>query len=266
MTDLESILAGRDGAPAPENETPVEATKEAQEQPAEAPEAEAPSDGDKPGTVPHAALAKEREKVKRYTEQVAEFERKLAEQDARWAQRFEQLTASLQPKPQAPQAPDFWEAPEQAMDYRLNQALTPVQQALQSQREEFSRMMAIEKFGEGAINEAYQALAGLKAANPAEFQAAYSKVMSSPHPFGSLVNWHAQQKTLSEIGTDPEAYREKIKAEILAEMQANGGQPGALAAPAAAMPSNFATARNVGTRAGPAWAGPTPLADIFASR
>ena len=30
-----------------------------------------------------------------------------------------------------------------------------------------------------------------------------------------------------------------------------------------AMPSNFANARNVGARSGPAWSGPTPLDDIF---
>ena len=30
-----------------------------------------------------------------------------------------------------------------------------------------------------------------------------------------------------------------------------------------AMPSNFANARNVGARSGPAWTGPTPLDDIF---
>jgi hypothetical protein len=36
--------------------------------------------------------------------------------------------------------------------------------------------------------------------------------------------------------------------------------------PATVMPSNLSSARNVGSRNGAAWSGPTPLKDIFAGR
>lgn len=259
MADLEEILGGSTVAPV-ENETPVtqEQPTEGAEQSAETHDAEQPESA----KVPVAALQKEREKAKRYTEEVADLRRQIAEQDRNWQQRVEQLVTQLQPKPAAQTVPDFWEAPESAIDHRLTQAVAPIQQALAAQREGMSRMMAVEKHGEDAVNEAYQAIAALKAAGSPEFQATYHQVMSSPHPYGALVAWHGKQKVMSEIGSDPAAYREKIKAELLAEMQANGGQTQALQ-PAPVMPSNFATARNVGSRAGPAWAGPTPIADIF---
>lgn len=259
MADLDEILGERTPAPV-EKETVVA------EQPAEvAPETAETHDEEQTegARVPVAALQKEREKAKRYTEEVVDLRRQIADQDRNWQHRFEQLVTQLQPKADSPPpAPDFWEAPETAIDHRLTQAITPIQQALAAQRENMSRMMAAEKHGESAVEEAYQALAAMKSANSPEFQATYQQVMSSPHPYGALVAWHGKQKVMSEIGSDPAAYREKIKAELLAEL--NGGQqPSAQPAPSVAMPSNFATARNVGSRSGPAWSGPTPLTDIF---
>lgn len=256
MAELDEILAGREPAPVETKETQPEPKTEAEAAPETTQE-----EADTKATVPVAALQKEREKAKRYTEQVADFERRLAEQDQRWQQRFEQIVASLQPKAPEQPNPDFFEDPDAAIGHRLEQALTPIQQAMLQQREEMSRMMAAEKFGQETVNEAYAAIAGMKATQPAEFDALYRQIMSSPHPYGALVEWHGKQKALAEIGPDPAAYREKLKAEILAELQASGATPQANGSPA--MPSNFATARNVGARSGPAWGGPTSLADIF---
>jgi len=256
MADLDDVFGDR--IPAPAAETPVaEQPTEIAQDSAETHDDEQP-DGVK---VPVAALQKEREKAKRYTEEVADLRRQIADQDRNWQQRVEQLVTQLQPKAAPQQTPDFWEAPETAIDHRLSQAITPIQQALVAQREGMSRMMASEKHGEEAVNEAYQALAALKASSGPEFQAVYGQVMSSPHPYGALVAWHGKQKVMSEIGSDPAAYREKLKAELLAEM--NGGQQPAQQTPQPVMPSNFATARNVGSRAGPAWTGQKPIADIF---
>jgi hypothetical protein len=261
MAELDEIISsGSATAPTVEKETTAPVVEQ------EASQSETTDERTETGDtmVPVGALQKEREKAKRYTEQVAAFEQRLAEQDRAWQQRFDALQASLkQPASPPPQAPEFWEAPEQAIDYRLQQVVTPIQQQLVQQREQMSRMMASEKHGESAVNEAYQALASMQGAP--EFGATYSQIMSSPHPYGALVDWHRKQQVMSEIGSDPAAYKEKLKAEVLAEMQASTGQQQA-AQPAPAMPSNFATARNVGSRSGPAWSGPTPLQDIFARR
>lgn len=264
MADIDEILSSV-GAAAPADD--VAQNEEAQTAPvAEETPAETPEDTEakeQNGMVPVAALQAERSKARKYTETLAEVERKLAEQNSR----VEQLTAFLLSQQKQPGAepvapPDFWDAPENAIDYRLSRAVTPIQQTLQAQQENFSRLLAAEKHGEEAVNDAFNALASLR--GTPEFDANYRQIMSSPHPYGALVEWRQKHKVMSEIGSDPVAFREKIKAEILAEMSSNGGPPSAV--PAAAMPSNFATARNVGSRSGPSWAGPTPIADIFAKR
>jgi hypothetical protein len=109
----------------------------------------------------------------------------------------------------------------------------------------------------------------LKYSDRGQAKAVYDRVMSSPSPYLALVDWHKRQVAAAEIGDDPAAYREKLKAEILAELQSDVSsrapaqqQPAAARTPAA-MPSNFATGRNVGARSGPSWSGPQPLKEIF---
>lgn len=258
MADLDDILAGGASAPASETTQP-------EQQPAEPEQGDATQEGaTEQGTVPVAALQAERAKAKRYTEAIADFDRRLQEQDARWAHRFEQLTASLQPKQPAPAAPDFWEDPQKATTGLVQEAITPIQQAMIAQREQMSLMFANEKHGPEKVVAATEALKALQS-DRAQFDSVYRQIMASPHPYGALVEWHGKHQVLAKIGNDPEAYIEQEVQRRLAEMQKDSGQQQVAQAPAA-MPSNFATARNVGSRSGPAWGGPTPLADIFSSR
>jgi hypothetical protein len=196
---------------------------------------------------------------KRYTEAITDFEKKLEAQNAAWQARFDQLTAALTPQQTPAQAPDFFENPQAAVRAELQ----PVVQAQMAQREQFSLMMAAEKHGEEAVTEAYQWLASKKAQDPNAFQADYQRIMSAPHPYGELVKVYKQSQVLNEIGSDPASYKERLKAEILAELQ-NGSQPsapGSRPVPSA-MPSNFADARTAAPRQ-PAWTGPPSLQDIF---
>jgi hypothetical protein len=99
--------------------------------------------------------------------------------------------------------------------------------------------------------------------------ALYHQVMNSPSQGEAIVEWFKREQTMREIGTDPASFRERLRAEILAEIQGTGQSQAApqafshAAMPSAAMPSNLADARNAGVRHGPAWAGPPPLRDIF---
>lgn len=214
-----------------------------------------------------AAFKAQREgQAKRYTEQVADFERKLEAQNAAWEQRFERLLQSVTPKTPA-ETPDFYTDPQAAVRNEIQPAVQSFAEQMQAHREATSRMMAMEKHGNEAVTEAYGALADELRTNPAA-QFEYQRIMASPHPFGELVTWHQKQSVLKDIGTDPNAYREKVRAELLAEIQSTGHVPAAPqrttpAAPLASMPSNLADARNAGARAGPAWAGPPSLTDIF---
>jgi hypothetical protein len=260
MSSIKEILEGGESAPIEEvkeevvNEADTELDAESE---GEQPETEASERSDK--QVPLAALQAERQKAKRYTEQVAEFEKRLTEQDLKWQQRIEQLLEAQKPKQEPVQPPDFWENPETAIDYRLQQMVSPIQQQLVRQREELSMMQAVDRFGQETVDKAFNSLKEKMATDPSA-QAHYQQIMSSPHPYAALVDWHKRQSTLEEIGSDPHAYREKLRAELLAEMQE---QHRASSPSPSVLPSNFSSSRNVGTRGAPAYAGPASIRDLL---
>jgi hypothetical protein len=266
MTPLDSILSAR-SEPAPATETQetttqaaeatTEATEQTTEQQAET-EGEAPS---KDGKPPIGAIRQaEREKAtKRYTEQVADFDKRLAEQNTAWERRFEQLLAKVGPQPEQKPAPDIFENPAAFVHHEMGGPLSEVRGVLQHNSRLIAEMRHTEeavKAADDAFTQAYRD----RTLDPADFQ----RITSSPNIYDEAVKWHKRKQALEEIGPDPVAYREKLKAEILAEQQAqNGQQQNGAAQSATVMPSNLAAARNVAGRSGPAWAGPTPLNDIF---
>lgn len=260
-TDLESILSGG-GAPAsePEANTASTAQPETEGQPPE------PSSNDDPqpderGSIPIAALHAERNKVKRYTEQVAEFQSKLEQQNAQWEQRFSQIISAVAPKqPQAAPAPapEIWDDPDSYVRTQASQLVNPLQQQVMA----MARQVAEIQFKPEAVREAEAAFNRASATGQIDPEI-HRRIQASPNPFAAAVQWHQHTSTMSEIGSDPAAYRakveEEIRAKVMAELQT--GQGGAQSAPV--MPSNFAAARNVGNRTGPAWSGPQPIQTIF---
>lgn len=158
------------------------------------------------------------------------------------------------PKPvEEPKPVDFWDDP-QAF---ITQALTPYQQQIARQNERLSQTAAVTEFGKETVEAAYGAMAKAIETDPGAV-ADYQRIMQSPHPYGELVTWHRNRSALSEIGDDPAAYRERLRQEIMAELQQS--QPAPAAAPR--LPGNFATARNEGPRGGAVYSGPKPLSDI----
>lgn len=262
MSDLDDILSsGGEPVSPPAPETPqVEAQQpEANQTEAVAPQNEEASEEQK--MVPVAALQAERQKSRKYTEHLAQVEQQLAEQRQQFTQLQQWLLAQQQAQQPKPQAPDFWEAPENAIDYRVQQEVAPIKSLLQRQREEFSMLQAVDKHGQETVDAAFVEMRSRMASDPMSAKPDYDRIMSSPHPYGALVDWHKKQQVMAEIGSDPAAYKEKLKAELLAEMQQQ--TPAAPAVGNMNLPSNFAAARNVGTRSGPAYSGPPPIDDIF---
>jgi|688.fasta_scaffold13803_11 hypothetical protein len=262
MSDLDDILSsGGEPVSPPAPETPqAEAQQpEANQTVAETPQSEEATDEQK--MVPVAALQAERQKSRKYTEHLAQVEKELAEQRQQFSQLQQWLLAQQQAQQPKPQVPDFWEAPETAIDYRVQQEVAPIKSLLQKQREEFSMLQAVDKHGQEIVDAAFSEMRSRMASDPYGVKPDYDRIMSSPHPYGALVDWHRKQQALAEIGSDPAAYREKLKAELLAELQQQA--PAAPSAPSLNLPSNFAAARNVGARSGPNWSGPAPINDIF---
>lgn len=261
MDSLDNILAGgSDSAPKEEQVTQAvtETTEGQTEQQAETTQTE--SGGQK--MVPHEALHAEKQKVKRYTEEVADFRKQLSETNAAWERRMAQLVEAVKPKQEQPK-PDFFENPEAAtraaaQDY-VDPRLNDITQTLMAN----AQLVAGMKYGDEKVTEAEQAFIDAmqsRKLDPADYQ----RVISSPNRYAAAVQWHQRQQAQAEIGDDPAAFKAKVEAEILAKHGLTPETNGQQAARAPVMPSNLATARNVGNRSGPAWSGPKPLSDIFA--
>lgn len=266
MSTLESILSG-EGAPAsePQATTPTATPETTQEQPQGQPEpsSDAEPQTDERGMVPVAALQAERQKAKRYTEQVAEFQQKLEQQNAQWEQRFAQMMSAVAPRQAQPEpapAPEIWDDPNAFVRSQASELVSPLQQQMQA----MARQVAEIQFQPDTVAKAVDAFDNATRTGSIDPEI-HRRIMASPNPYAAAVQWHQHTTTMSEIGTDPTAYKaklaEEIRAQVMAEIQ--GGAAPAGNQPAPVMPSNFAAARNVGTRSGPAWSGPTPLQDIF---
>jgi hypothetical protein len=236
-----------------ETQAPVEAQQPTQET-TETEQAEEQLDGQK--SVPSEALHAERQKVKRYTEEVASIREEIARRDQAWEQRINKLLEAQRPQQEPP---NIYENPDAAIAHAMQPHMDRVQQVLLAN----SQLAAQAAYGKDRVTEADAAFSKAVEArqvDPADFQ----RVLNSPNVFAAAVEWKARQDALAEIGDDPASYKERLKAEFLAEMQQNGS--GAVTnngQPKPVMPSNLAAARNVGSRTGPNWGGPPSIADIF---
>lgn len=267
MTDetLDNILSGQSEALPAANETEVVqvADGEGQQEPdIEAEGVEGETQGQR--MVPQQALHAEKQKVKRYTEEVADFRKQLSETNAAWERRMAQLVEAVKPKQEQQEVDPvsaFFENPDAAARNANAPQFEQISQTLQAN----AQLIAGIKYGDDKVAEAEQAF--LSAMNNRQLDPAdYQKVVSSPNRYAAAVQWHKAQQAKAEIGDDPAAYRAKLEAEILAKhgLTAEGGaavqqqqQPNPV------MPSNLAGVRNVGSRSGPAWSGPPSLNEIF---
>lgn len=269
MQTLDNILAGGEAVPEGKTENEQVAQTGATEgQPAEGEtgqtegqSTEGKGEGDR---VPVAALQAERQKVKRYTEEVADFRKQLSETNAAWERRMAELVEAVKPKQEQPQPPDFFENPQAATRHELTQAVTPEFERINQSLLAFAKDNAITRFSEEKVNEAERAFIAAvrdQSLDPADYQ----RVVSSPNRYAEAVKWHQRRQAQAEIGDDPAAYKARLEAELREKITAelNGGQQQTQQRPAAT-PSNLAGARNVGSRSGPAWTGPQSIADIFA--
>jgi hypothetical protein len=267
-TPLDSILSGdRASAPSPETPTPARQEPPAQEaaqQPQPASEAEPEThelpDGRK--TVPIEALHAERGKVKRYTEEVADFRKQLQESNAAWERRMAQVLEAVKPKQEPQAAPDIFDNAPEAIRHTVAPQFDQINQTVLAN----ARLIAGMKYSDDEVDTAEKAF--IEAVQSQRLDPAdYHKVVGSPNRYAAAVQGHKRQQAQAEIGDDPAAFRAKVEAEILAkhglQAPANGAAHQQPQQPAPVMPSNLATARNVGSRGGPAWSGPKPLDDIF---
>jgi hypothetical protein len=224
--DIESILQPSAAAQAPVEPAPQTVDPTPQPQPHQVP-AQAPAPNGNGHMVPLSELLDTRHRA-----QAAEA--KAQEVAARLESIQRHLEAQQRPQPQPI---DPVADPEGAFRV-LAQQNAALQQQMHDQamhqRANTSEMLARQKYGDAAVDAAREA--AVKAGLGTHF-------LTQSNPYEAVMTWDRGQKAARDIG-DPAAYREKIKAEILAELR---GQP----APAqtASVPQNIPPSLSTATRA-----------------
>lgn len=220
-------------AEAPKPETAEDIAEEPQPEPEGEPAAEKPE----PQMVPLAALQEERQKSRSLGDRIAQIEQML------------QQSSQGQKQAEPRKLPDMFEQPE---------AYTQAVMQMMAEREanlvaEMSERFARTQHGSDAVDAAFEAA---KAAGTID------QFRGKKDPWGELVAWHKQHQVMSEIGNDPNAWREKererMRQELIAEI-AGQQQKQAAGRPA----PSLAGQSNLGPRTKPAWSGPPSLDEIL---
>jgi len=154
--------------------------------------------------------------------------REIAELRGMVQGRFQTPTGH-QPAPEQKPAqaePEPWEDLPGFVQRQIQKALSPTEQALQTQRLAMSEEIAVDKFGAETVEQAITELQSAVASDP-RASADYQRIMASPLPLVAATKWYQgvqqqrqAQKVYAEIGADPAAYKAKLRDELLAELRA----------------------------------------------
>lgn len=181
--------------------------------------------------------------------QQSDAEKGLLAELSRLRQEMRDLKA--QPAPEPTPLPDVIEDPTgfaQTMQ-------TQVASMVQNERLNMSEAMARQSHGDEKVNAARDALLA------SGDQAAHQQIMQSAMPYEALIKWHEQQSFFQQVGSDPQAFmnqeRERIRAEVMAELQAQQTAKAVKSAP------SLAAETSIGGRTSSAAPTLTPLDDIL---
>jgi len=137
----------------------------------------------------------------------SEARRALETKNAELERQFNELKAQINP----PKAPDPFENPDEFVDARVKAAVDAQIGQIQRQMTYNNHVYAAEKFGQDVVNKAIEWFdATVK--GPAR-----QEVMSAPNPFAAVVHAQRRAEAMQEIGDDPAAYKEQLRAKLLAD-------------------------------------------------
>lgn len=207
-----------------------------------------------PSTIPFAAYENERRIRQETQHELEQFRAQLAQQQ----QQFEQ--------PQ-PEAPDAWEDPQAALNHQAQILETKFQSELQRRdqmmtqnRVEMSEMLVKQQHED--YDEVTEAFAQVAMKN----EALAHQMLNHPMPAQFAYQTGKQMMALQQFGSDPDAYRAKIEAEIMAK---HGWAPGQVQANpitnAAQVPTSLASVSSAPAPMAGGVEGPTPLDKIISN-
>ena len=139
--------------------------------------------------------------------EINEEKRKVAEENDRMRAELAQLRNAPKPEPKEPEKAARLD-PLLDPDGYAKQVREDIRQELLSERREESLQTAAEKYGD-EFRAAYQA------AQQRIDPALKARMQESRNPGETLIKWHREQKTMSEIGTDLTAYKQRLRDEAL---------------------------------------------------
>lgn len=121
----------------------------------------------------------------------------------------------MQPQQNLP-PPDWLDAPDQFVDYHVDQKVSPQIQRTMQIAMYNAKLIAGVVHGQDVVTQAEQAFN--EAARTGMIDPAiHERINNSPNPFDAAVDWWKREQTLKEVGTDPKSYREKVLAEAMAD-------------------------------------------------
>lgn len=192
-----------------------------------------------------------------YRKTLKEKDRQLKDRDRELEilrQRVGSPPDQRQPGPAAPSLPDPLDDPNGYQGGILQVVEERIARAAFDQRLALSEHTARQKHGDELTDEADAWLSTRP--DVAEWAA------RQPSPWLAAIQTYQREKLASEIGDDPnawrEAERERLRQELLAEM--TPANPGGNMNPRPVIPQPAATVRNAAPRS--AWTGPAPLSEI----
>jgi hypothetical protein len=157
--------------------------------------------------IPSAVL-RDRNEARRAAEAERDAERaRVRELEARLA--LVERGGQRQEPAKPPEKPDMFADP----DGWARAQRAEIEQGIRARNVEASLADAAEEHGE-AFQTAYQSLIN---AGRSGDRATVQQIWDSPNPGRALMRWHERQSLLSEIGSDPNAYRQKVRDELLSD-------------------------------------------------
>ena len=189
--------------------------------------------------VPRRALEDERRKRQEYEQQIQQMNRWMEQQQQQYQQ----------PAPEAPQMPDPWTDPEAAMQWQRQQMEQQFEQRLaQREQQEMQQRVVFSEHLVKQQHEDYDQVTELFAQAAQSDPRLFQSMISHPMPAQYAYEVGKQMQLMQDVGSDPQAYRERIKAEILAEMQGEQTPGNTPRQPSAPVPKSLASKTNAQPR------------------
>lgn len=129
--------------------------------------------------------------------------------------RLDEHYARQQPKTEPPKRSDLFEAPSAFVQEEVKPLLDPVQQQIGAIREHYSLQNALARHGDDKVSAARKALESAMGARDSDAWATYNRAMASIDPYGEIMRWHTGKEVISTVGTDLNAYRQKLLDEAI---------------------------------------------------